>query len=253
MFRIDSRKMLGLLQMQQLWKASHKENIKENKAQTLDLNLEVEQAMYKQLWRRSRRVLEHLMMNIVKTVAQQRSEKDHQIKNDHTKSSWRAWRSSSGLKWHQSDETFLGAQHLKQDPPFSPKSCFCSSFAAFSFEHWSQGWSNISWWSIAQKVKTLRIFSFSNLQVNSDLWIMSQTGSHKVPGKKTSLFPFSSKYLKYLKAIINLWHPWYALITKTSIASSLRNFYSRRSFRSVAKRNTDTNTNTDTSVDKDKK
>ena len=67
MFRIETRKMLGLLQMQQLWKASHKENIKENKAQTLDLNLEVEQAMYKQLWRRRRRVLEHLMMNIVQT------------------------------------------------------------------------------------------------------------------------------------------------------------------------------------------
>ena len=66
--------MLGLLQMQQLWKASHKENIKENKAQTLDLNLEVEQAMYKQLWG----VLEHLMMNIVQTVAQQRSKKTNQ-------------------------------------------------------------------------------------------------------------------------------------------------------------------------------
>ena len=78
MFRIESRKMLGLLQMQQLWKASHKENIKENKAQTLDLNLEVEQAMYKQLWRRRRRVLEHLMMNIVQTVAQQRSKKTNQ-------------------------------------------------------------------------------------------------------------------------------------------------------------------------------
>ena len=204
MFRIETRKMLGLLQMQQLWKASHKENIKENKAQTLDLNLEVEQAMYKQLWRRRRRVLEHLMMNIVKTVAQQRSGKDQPIKNHHTKSSWRAWRSSSGLKWHQSDETFLGAQHLKQDPPFSPKSCFCSSFAAFSFEHWSQGWSNISWWTIAQKVKTLRIFSFSNLQVNSDPWIMSQTGSHKVPGKKaiSILIKISESHHQSLTSLI---------------------------------------------------
>ena len=78
MFKIETRKMLGLLQMQQLWKASHKENIKENKAQTLDLNLEVEQAMYKQLWRRRRRVLEHLMMNIVKQLHNRGLEKTNQ-------------------------------------------------------------------------------------------------------------------------------------------------------------------------------